>query len=356
MRLGVYPEMSLREARERRDELRAMIAAGADPKQQREADKQTEQLAFEAIARRWHGDQAAKPDKWTAGHSKRVLRGLELHVFPSIGKRPIDGIMPLEVLDLLRRMEADGKNDTAHKVYDVINQIFRYAVRLRLCVFNPAADLLEELASVEQQHYRTVTDPAEIGRLLAALDGYTGSPQARVLLQLSPYLFARPSELRLLRWCEIDFEAKQYRKQAADMKARIGHIVPLSRQALALLESLRPITGHYEFVFTNKSNKKPLSEGAARKALERLGWLEHITPHGFRHMASTRLNEMGFNADWIERQLAHKDSNQTRAAYNHAEYLEERARMMQAYADYLDELRENALKARQIEFDGSDMG
>lgn len=297
---------------------------------------------FEAVARKWHADQAAKPDKWKPDHAGRVIRSLELHIFPDLARRQIGEIMPLEVLGLLQRLEAAGKHDTAHKVYDVVNQVFRYAVMLRLCIFNPAAELRGELAQVEQKHYRTITDPEKIGGLLRALDGYTGSPQTRALLQLSPYVFARPSELRLLRWCEIDWEARQYRKDGEEMKNGIGHIVPLSRQAIAILEGLKPVTGHHEFVFANIGSKKPLSEGAARKALARLGFLDQITPHGFRHMASTRLNEMGFNSDWIERQLAHKDPNTTRTAYNHAEYLEQRADMVQAWADYLDGLKEQS--------------
>lgn len=343
IRLGIYPAMSLKEAREEREELRGLVARGIDPKlyRQNEAQRQAEQMnnTFEAVARKWHADQAAKPDKWKPDHAGRVIRSLELHIFPDLARRQIGEIMPLEVLGLLQRLEAAGKHDTAHKVYDVVNQVFRYAVMLRLCIFNPAAELRGELAQVEQKHYRTITDPEKIGGLLRALDGYTGSPQTRALLQLSPYVFARPSELRLLRWCEIDWEARQYRKDGEEMKNGIGHIVPLSRQAIAILEGLKPVTGHHEFVFANIGSKKPLSEGAARKALARLGFLDQITPHGFRHMASTRLNEMGFNSDWIEQQLAHKDPNTTRAAYNHAKYLEQRAEMVQAWADYLDELK-----------------
>ena len=343
IRLGIYPAMSLKEAREEREELRGLVARGIDPKlyRQNEAQRQAEQMnnTFEAVARKWHADQAAKPDKWKPDHAGRVIRSLELHIFPDLARRQIGEIMPLEVLGLLQRLEAAGKHDTAHKVYDVVNQVFRYAVMLRLCIFNPAAELRGELAQVEQKHYRTITDPEKIGVLLRALDGYTGSPQTRALLQLSPYVFARPSELRLLRWCEIDWEARQYRKDGEEMKNGIGHIVPLSRQAIAILEGLKPVTGHHEFVFANIGSKKPLSEGAARKALARLGFLDQITPHGFRHMASTRLNEMGFNSDWIERQLAHKDPNATRTAYNHAEYLEQRAEMVQAWADYLDGLK-----------------
>lgn len=343
MRLGVYPAVSLKEAREKREELRGLIAKGIDPKlhQQDEAQRQAEQMnnTFEAVARKWHADQAAKPDKWKPDHAGRVIRSLELHIFPDLARRQIGEIMPLEVLGLLQRLEAAGKHDTAHKVYDVVNQVFRYAVMLRLCIFNPAAELRGELAQMEQKHYRTITNPEKIGGLLRALDGYTGNPQTRTLLQLSPYVFARPSESRLLRWCEINWEARQYRKDGEEMKNGIGHIVPLSRQAIAILEGLKPVTGYHEFVFANIGSKKPLSEGAARKALARLGFLDQITPYGFRHMASTRLNEMGFNSDWIERQLAHKDPNTTRTAYNHAEYLEQRAEMVQAWADYLDELK-----------------
>lgn len=344
MRLGSYPETSLKEARIKREELRRLIAQGIDPKQHKHSETQAAETAytFEAIARKWHAAQAAKPDKWKPDHARRVIRSLELHIFPGIGSRPIGEIMPLEILELLQRLEAQGKNDTAHKVYDVVNQAFRYAVRLRLCLFNPAAELRDELANTSQNHYRTITNPDEIGKLLKALDSYTGNPQTRALLRLAPYVFARPSELRLLRWAEIDTIAQQYRKDGSDMKNGIAHVVPLSRQAMAIINELKPITGHREFVFTNQSTKKPLSEGAARKALERLGFLDRITPHGFRHMASTRLNELGFNPEWIERQLAHKDPNTIRAAYNHAEYLEQRRQMMQYWADHLDTLKNSA--------------
>lgn len=336
VRLGVYPAISLREARIKREEIRQMVLQGTDSKSRKIAALDA---VFETVARKWHADQTAKPDKWVPAHAKRVLRSLELHIFPAIGKKPLDCIAPLEILTLLQRLEADGKNDTAHKVYNVVNQVFKYAVRLRLCTFNPAAELRQELAEVKHTHYRTVLDPAEIGRLLRALDGYTGTPQTCVLLRLSPYLFARPIELRSLRWCEINLETKQYTKAAGEMKGRIGHIVPLCRQAIELLESLRPVTGHYEHVFTNKTTGKYLSEGAARKALKRLGWHDYLTPHGFRSMASTHLNEMNMPADWVERQLSHKEPNKSRAAYNHAQHLADRAEMMQQWADFLDDLK-----------------
>lgn len=242
-------------------------------------------------------------------------------------------------------MEAEGKRDTTHKVYDVVNQVFSYAVRLRLCTFNPASELRYELAAVKQTHFAHVIEPTQIGQLLRALDSYAGMPQVCILLRVSPYLFSRPSEMRLMKWCDIDFEAKLWRKSGDTMKNGLDHIVPLSHQVITLLQSLKPITGYEEYVFYNKSKKQPLSDGAAAKALHRLGYKDIATMHGFRHMASTRLNEMNYASDWIEMQLAHKDRNTTRATYNQAQYLEQRAKMMQEWADYLDELKANGLQA-----------
>ncbi|WP_315359864.1 integrase arm-type DNA-binding domain-containing protein [Neisseria bacilliformis] len=333
MRLGVYPAVSLRAARAKREEVRRLIEQGIDPKQ-----RNNQALgSFEAVARRWHADQCAKPDKWTDGHAKRVLRSLELHVFPAFGGLPVDGIEPLRVLETLQRLEAAGKNDTARKVFDVVNQVFGYAVRLRLIPYNPASELRAELAEVQQRNFAHLSDTAELRQMLLDFDGYTGSPQVRTLLQLSPLVFARPSELRLMRWAELDLPAALWEKDGRDMKNGLDFAVPLSSQAVKLIEDLRPFTGHYEFVFARSG--RVLSEGAIRKALERMGYKGRQTAHGFRHIASTRLNEMGFNRDWIERQLAHKEPNQTRAAYNKAQYLPQRVQMMQAWADYLDELK-----------------
>ena len=350
IRLGIYPDVSLKAARVKREELRALLEKGIDPKQhqQEQEIKQRNQAlnSFEAVARKWHADQQAKPDKWTPEHAHRLLRSLELHIFPDIGQRPIAEIMPLEVLSLLQRLEAAGKYDTAHKVYDVVNQVFSYAVRLRICVFNPAAELRRELAQVKQQSFHHLSDPAEIGQLLRDIDGYTGTPQVRILLKLSPYVFTRPAELRMMKWAELDWDNGIWEKSGEGerkgerMKNGLDFLIPLSRQAAALIEQMKPITGHYDYVFWNKSTGQPFSEAAASKALHRLGYKDKQTMHGFRHIASTALNEQGFNGDWVERQLAHKDPNQTRKTYNKAEYLEQRTAMMQAYADYLDSLKD----------------
>ena len=350
IRLGIYPDVSLKAARVKREELRALLEKGIDPKQhqQEQEIKQRNQAlnSFEAVARKWHADQQAKPDKWTPEHAHRLLRSIELHIFPDIGHRPIAEIMPLEVLSLLQRLEAAGKYDTAHKVYDVVNQVFSYAVRLRICVFNPAAELRRELAQVKQQSFHHLSDPAEIGQLLRDIDGYTGTPQVRILLKLSPYVFTRPAELRMMKWAELDWDNGIWEKSGEGeqkgerMKNGLDFLIPLSRQAAALIEQMKPITGHYDYVFWNKGTGQPFSEAAASKALHRLGYKDKQTMHGFRHIASTALNEQGFNGDWVERQLAHKDPNQTRKTYNKAEYLEQRTAMMQAYADYLDSLKD----------------
>ena len=350
IRLGIYPDVSLKAARVKREELRALLEKGIDPKQhqQEQEIKQRNQAlnSFEAVARKWHTDKQAKPDKWTPEHAHRLLRSLELHIFPDIGQRPIAEIMPLEVLSLLQRLEAAGKYDTAHKVYDVVNQVFSYAVRLRICVFNPAAELRRELAQVKQQSFHHLSDPAEIGQLLRDIDGYTGTPQVRILLKLSPYVFTRPAELRMMKWAELDWDNGIWEKSGEGerkgerMKNGLDFLIPLSRQAAALIEQMKPITGHYDYVFWNKGTGQPFSEAAASKALHRLGYKDKQTMHGFRHIASTALNEQGFNGDWVERQLAHKDPNQTRKTYNKAEYLEQRTAMMQAYADYLDSLKD----------------
>lgn len=350
IRLGIYPDVSLKAARVKREELRALLEKGIDPKQhqQEQEIKQRNQAlnSFEAVARKWHADQQAKPDKWMPEHAHRLLRSLELHIFPDIGQRPIAEIMPLEVLSLLQRLEAAGKYDTAHKVYDVVNQVFSYAVRLRICVFNPAAELRRELAQVKQQSFHHLSDPAEIGQLLRDIDGYTGTPQVRILLKLSPYVFTRPAELLMMKWEELDLDNGIWEKSGEGerkgerMKNGLDFLIPLSRQAAALIEQMKPITGHYDYVFWNKGTGQPFSEAAASKALHRLGYKDKQTMHGFRHIASTALNEQGFNGDWVERQLAHKDPNQTRKTYNKAEYLEQRTAMMQAYADYLDSLKD----------------
>ena len=344
--LGTYPELSLKAARLANQKIKLQVADGIDPNEQKHIAKAkhntNSQNTFEALARKWHTDRRNQPNKWSPDHAHRVLRSLELHIFPKLGARPIAEILPLEILAALKAIEYAGKIDTTHKVYDVVSQVFSYAVRLRLCLFNPAAELRTELAQLKQTAFPHVTDPQDIAELLRKIDSYGGTPQVRTLLKISPYVFTRPVELRTMKWCEIDFQAALWRKNGADMKNGLDHIIPLSRQVIALLESMKPFTGHYDYVFYNKSTQKPLSEAAASKAMYRLGYKGIATPHGFRHMASTRLNEMDYNGDWVERQLAHKGKDSTRETYNQAQYLKQRATMLQEWADYLDQLKQAA--------------
>ena len=343
--LGTYPELSLKAARLANQKIKLQVADGIDPNEQKHATKAKHNTnnpnTFETLARKWHTDRANQPDKWSPDHAKRVLRSLEIHIFPYFGTRPIAEIMPLEILETLKRIENAGKLDTTHKVYDVINQVFSFATRLRLCVFNPAAELRTELAQVKQQAYPHITEPKEIGAMLRKIDGYTGMVQVRTMLQIAPYVFTRPTELCTMQWREIDFQAALWRKESSEMKNGIAHIIPLSRQVLALIESMKPFTGHFEYVFHNPATGKAITSEAPSKAMHRLGYKAIHTPHGFRHMASTRLNEMDYRGDWIEYQLAHKDPNKTRNRYNEAEYLEQRRQMLQEWADYLDQLKKD---------------
>ncbi len=344
LHLGSYTELSLKSARLDAAKARLLIANGIDPKEKKQATKAEEtanrQNTFEYVARAWHQHRANLPDKWKPDHAKRVIRSLELHIFPHLANRPITDIAPLEILELLKDIERAGKYDTAQKVYDVVRQVFSYAVRLRLCPFNPAAELGCELAQVPQTSFPHIIEPKQIAQLLRDIDGYGGTPVVRTLLKISPYVFTRPSELRLMKWKEVDFQAALWQKDGVLMKNGLPHFIPLCRQVLALLEEMKAFTGHYEYVFWNKSKQQPISEAAAERALHRLGYKDIMTPHGFRHMASTRLNEMNYNSDWIEYQLAHKDPNTSRASYNSAKYIEQRAQMLQEWADYLDELKQ----------------
>ncbi len=341
--IGIYPSMSLKTARLKRDEAKLLIAAGIDPKQrqkqQDDAAKENTTNTFESVARQWHDNRKDDGNRWSVDHAQRVIRSLELHVFPVLGGNTVTDVMPLDVLNTVKAVEARGTLDTAHRVLDVIRQVFAYAVKLRLCVFNPASDLSSELKKKIKKNYPHITDELKLGELLQAIEQWNGTPTVRALLRISPYVFTRPSEVRLMKWSELDLDAGVWTKQPDDMKNGLAHVVPLCTQAISIIQDLQPFSGRFEYVFWNVAHKQPLSEGATRKALERLGYKGQFSPHGWRHTASTLLHEQGFNTMWIEAQLAHKDSNEIRDTYNHAKYLNDRRTMMQAWADYLDGLK-----------------
>ncbi|MFC1876004.1 tyrosine-type recombinase/integrase [Thermodesulfobacteriota bacterium] len=340
--LGVYPDVKLIEAREKRDDARKLIANGIDPGQARKVRKsiQIEQTenSLEAIAREWHGKYSSK---WADSHAKKIIRRFELYIFPWLGSRPIAEITPPELLAVLRRVESKGILDTAHRAQQNCGQVFRYAIVTGRAERDPSADLRGALSPVKHGRMATITDPKKIGELLRAIDGYEGTPAAKSALKLAPLVFVRPGELRHAEWGEIDLDKAEWRIPAEKMKMKDPHIVPLSTQAIEILNEIQPITGKGRYVFPSiRTNSRSMSNNTVLAALRRMGYTkEEMSGHGFRAMASTVLHEQGWPSDIIERQLAHAERNSIKAAYNHAQHLPERKKMMQAWADYLDILK-----------------
>lgn len=342
---GVYPEVTLAEARQRRDKARAALRDGRDPSADRKAERRRAKLSaaitFEGIAREW---LVSQKKKLTPVTYDKATRTLEANVFPWIGARPIAEIDAPELLAVLKRIEARGAHETAHRVKARVGQVFRYAIAHGTATRDPSADLRGALAPVVSRSHAAVTDPAQVGDLLRALDSYSGQFATRCALRLAPLVFARPGELRHAEWSEFDLGAAEWRIPAHKMKMREAHVVPLSPQAVSILRELEPLTGRGRYLFPSlRSPREPMSENTVNAALRRLGFdKDTMTGHGFRAMASTRLNEMGWAPDVIERQLAHAERNKVRAAYNRAQYMAERVKMMAAWADYLDSLRVGA--------------
>jgi integrase len=325
--------VSLKEAREKRDAFKRDLANGIDPR----APK-PEIATFETVAREWY-------EKYVVEHSisyaKNVLYRLEHYLFPRLGKCPIKDIKASELLDVLRVVEGRGTINTAHCTKQAAGAIFRYGIAIGACEHDISADLKGALQPVRRPiHRAALTAPADIAELLRAMDASEGTITVRLALWFSLYTFQRPGEIRRAEWKEVDWDKSEWRIPPEKMKMKRLHIVPLSRQALRILQELRPVTGHERYVFPNiRNGNRPMSGNTLAAALRRLGYAEdQMCPHGFRSMASTNLNEQDWPSDVIERQLAHVEGNAVRAAYNHAEYLPERRKMMQAWADWLDSL------------------
>ena len=337
--IGVYPAISLKQAREKREKAKQLLLDGIDPSEQKQAAKRMgENDSFESVARDWHERYKTT---WTENHGDRILTRLEKDIFPWIGKRQINMITAPEVLAVLRRVESRGALETAHRAMQNCSQVFRYAVSTGKAERDPTQDLKGSLPPVKKRHLASITDPQKIGELLRAIDGYEGHFITRCALQLAPLVFVRPGELRHAEWAEIDLNAATWKIPAEKMKMRQVHIVPLSKQVKAILLEIKPLTGNGKYVFPSiRTNKRPMSENTVLGALRRLGYTkEEMTGHGFRSMASTLLNEQGYNRDAIERQLAHSERDTIRAAYNYAEHLPSRVCMMQSWSDYLDSLK-----------------
>lgn len=334
--IGAYPDVPLKRAHERRDDARRLLAEGIDPSAKRQAERAAQADTFKAIALEWLAkqklaDSTREKAEWT----------FETLLFPYLGAKQITSITAPDVLAALRRIEAQGKHETAHRAKQRASQVFRYAIATGRAEHDVTADLRGALAPVETQHFAAITDPQRVGELLRAIDGYVGQPSVAAALKLAPLVFVRPGELRGAQWSEFDMERSEWRIPAERMKMGELHIVPLSRQVVAILSELRPLTGPEGYVFPSlRTRERPISEVTLNAGLRRLGYGgDDQTAHGFRTTASTLLNEQGWHPDLIELQLAHAERNKVRAAYNRAQRLDERRKMMQAYADYLDGLK-----------------
>ena len=342
---GAYPAVSLKDARQRRDAARELLAKGIDPgeekKQAREAklaQEREERDTFEHVAREWfakHGPTLSEK------HAQKLQRYLENILFPALGAKPVTQLEPADFLRVVEPSERLGHNETAHKLMRLCGQVTRYARITGRVKYDVAAGLTEALTPVKRTHFAAVILPDDIGQLLRDIDAYVGYTSVVYCLKILPHVFTRPSELRLAHWNEFDFKKATWVIPASRMKMRREHVGPLSRQVLALLNELYAFTGNGDLVFPSaRARVAPISDAAPLAALRRMGYgKDTMTLHGFRAMASTRLNELGFRSDVIEAQLAHKEPDTVRLAYNRAEYMEERRQLMQRWSDYLDELR-----------------
>lgn len=354
--LGTYPTVGLAAARSERDAARRHLKAGVDPGENRKAQAaagyERASNSFEVLAREW---LQLKAPGWSDGHFKKQQSRLESHVFPWVGRRPVAEVSVSDLRGVLDRIVKAGYGEQAHRVMAAVSGVFKYAIATERSERNPAADLSAALPARRKRNFPTITDPREVGGLMRAIQGYRGEATTLAALRLAPLTFVRPGELRGARWSEIDFDClegarwtipaarRKLLKAAKENPNTEPHVVPLSTQAVAILNELRPLTGHRELVFPGvRDPKRCMSENTVNAALRNLGYDgDTIVGHGFRHMASTLLNELGFNPDAIERQLAHKGQG-VRAVYNQAKHLPERKKMMQAWADYLDALRSDS--------------
>jgi integrase len=335
--LGTYPDVSLKQARIAHEDARRLLRAGVDPSVKRQAERVVEIDTFEAIAHEFLNRQQN-----LLGEDTRAiyLDRLDRFVIPYIGKQSIDAIAAPDVLKVLRRIESRGTHETAHRVRSLCGRVFRYAVATGRAERDPTTDLKGALAPAGNENFPAITDPRRIGELLNAIDGYVGQATVLAALKLAPLLFVRPGELRAAQWAEFDLDGAEWRIPGARMKGSEDHIVPLSRQAIEILNELQLLTGDGTYLFPSlRTNSRPISDGTLNAALRRLGYsAEEMVAHGFRTMASTCLHELGWHSDVIEAQLAHRVPG-VRGVYNRSTRIAERRKMMQAWADYLDGLK-----------------
>jgi integrase len=347
--LKSYPEKSLSDVRKDRDDARSLLANGVDPGALLKAQKAQVQIqsehdanTFEKVAREWF---SKNEPVWSESHIKTIKSRLERDVYPIIGSRPIKEITRGEVIALIRRVEARGVIETADRIKIYCGQIFRYALNLELIHHNPVTDMRDVLSKREAGHHAAITDPKKLAGLMRSIEDFDGSFVVKCALRIAPLVFARPGELRQMEWAEIDFDTAQWNLPADKMKMKTTHLVPLSKQVMAILKELQPLTGSGKYVFPNgRTTERPMSEVALLAALRRMGYSkEEMTPHGFRATARTILDEvLQVRPDFIEHQLAHAVKDPNGRAYNRTAHLDERKKMMQTWADYLDGLKAGA--------------
>ena len=344
--LGVYPDISLKDARQRRDEARKLLAGGVDPGENRKAVKaaKLERAAnsFEVVAREW---VTSKLPEWAPSQAEKVKGILEKNIYPWLGVRPISEVKAMELLVSLRRAEARGAKETAKRALQICGQVFRYAVATGRVERDITPDLKGALSTPIKSHYSSITDPVKVGSLMRSIDSYIGGLIVKCALKIGALTFVRPGELRKAEWAEIDLDKAEWNIPAERMKMKQPHLVPLSTQAVDVLRELHPLTGHGKFVFPGeRSHDRPMSENSVNAAMRGMGYdKETMTGHGFRAMARTILDEvLGVRPDFIEHQLAHAVRDPNGRAYNRTAHLAERRKMMQLWADYLDKLKAGA--------------
>ncbi|HEK2025862.1 TPA: tyrosine-type recombinase/integrase [Proteus mirabilis] len=338
--LGIYPVITLNEAREKRDNARKLVANGVDPSEARKEERNKvsgqSENTFKKITLEWFN---GRKDRWSEGYRDDMMEAFENDVFPYIGDRPIAEIKPLELLEVLSIMEERGVTEKLKKVRQRCGEVWKYAIITGRAEYNPAPDLASAFIPHQRENYPYLLAD-ELPEFLSSVDKYQGSQIVRTALNILMLTGLRPGELRKSEWSFIDFESRTWKLPEKIMKMGRVHVVPMSDQVISLLRQIQPISGDYQYIFPSRTNhKKHLSEMAINTMIGRMGYRGRATGHGFRHTMSTILHEKGFNTAWIELQLAHVDKNSIRGTYNHALYLEGRRDMMQWYADYIDELR-----------------
>jgi integrase len=335
--LGQFPDVSLADARDRRDQARKLVGRDVDPSAERRAIRAAQANTLSAVAT----ECLSKLGGLAPETLQRIRDRLDTWILPLLGRLPIAAIRPADLLPVLRRIEAAGRHETAHRARADVSRVFRYAIAAGLAERDITVDLRGALTPVKVAHFAAVTDPVKVGQLLRAIDGYRGQPITELALRIAPYVFVRPGELRHAEWSEIDLRERVWRIPAEKTKMRRIHVVPLAHQVVRLFRELETHTGDGRLVFpTLRDPDRPMSENTLNAALRRMGYArDEMTSHGFRTIASTLLNELGVAPDLIEKQLAHQDQNAVRDAYNRAERLAERTKLMQRWADHLDKLR-----------------